>query len=613
MAGVGVHRQTASPIFGIDLLIDSFSRVLVEGEETPAGLHRDRTERLEQGAHVGTTVGATEEFLDLPGVPAGDRYSDELLVVGKNVGAGRIGVSIHPGLDRHDLERWDGDEQIDPHVVDDEWLTVGQAQAERLRVAQLATDPHPTVAFVERFAVVASAVNGDGHPRHGTNRGALVRIRAGPTSTGKVGSLLDATPDHSADERAPGIFRGWYIVGAGFTVLFVVYGLQFSYGEFRLAATEEEGWSQTTLSLIFAIYIGTYSLLSAVSGWATDRFGPRRTVAAGAFVLCAGYLTWASASSLLVVFIALAVVAPIGMSCSWVPVNATAVRWFIRRRGVASAIVTTGGSAGNIVAPPIAAWLIAGHGWRTALAIMASVGLVLMLGAAMVLVRDPESVGLLPDGDTSDMAQEVDANAVTAAEAVRSRTYWYLWAMYSLTFIVVFVPFVHGSAHAVDLGISKLTAATVVSSIGVGGVVGRLLVGSISDRIDRRRAVIVALALQVASFLGLAGADGLSLLYPSAALFGFGYGGAVAVFPALVGDYFGRVHAGSIVGRMFASAGALAAVGPYVAALIFDQTQSYRAAFVIAAALNGVAFVIALRLPRPTGAPPVVSPARAEA
>ena len=138
-------------------------------------------------------------------------------------------------------------------------------------------------------------------------------------------------------------------MAAGFIVLFVVYGLQFSYGEFRLAATEEEGWSQASLTLIFAIYIGTYSALSAVSGWATDRWGPRPTVAVGSCLLAGGYLLMSQASGLGLVVIGLAVVAPVGMSCSWVPVNATAVRWFVRRRGIASAIVTSGGSLGNIV------------------------------------------------------------------------------------------------------------------------------------------------------------------------------------------------------------------------------------------------------------------------
>ncbi len=406
--------------------------------------------------------------------------------------------------------------------------------------------------------------------------------------------------DHRTVGRFGGIFRGWLMVGAGFLVLFVVYGLQFSYGEFRLAATEEEGWSQASLTLIFAIYIGTYSALSAVSGWATDRFGPRRTVAAGSVMLCFGYVLWAQADSLVAVALALAVIAPIGMSCSWVPVNATAVRWFVKRRGTASAIVTSGGSVGNIVGPPVAAGLIAAYGWRQALTVMAAVGLILLLTAAAVLIKSPETVGLHPDGADEPPVSADDELSLTPAQASRSATFWIMWAMYSVTFLVVFVPFVHGSAFAVGLGIPKLSAATVISSIGVGGLTGRLLVGWISDRIDRRRAALLALCLQVAAFIGFASADGLAMLYPAAVAFGFGYGGAVAVFPALVADYFGRTHAGAIVGRMFATAGTMAAVGPFVAALIFEATDSYRSAFAIAAGLNGLAALLATRLP-PTG------------
>ncbi len=420
-----------------------------------------------------------------------------------------------------------------------------------------------------------------------------------PPDTALPGPRLGPRPS-PAGGRLP-FFRGWVIVGAGFAVLFMVYGLQFSFGEFRQAATESEGWSQTTLSGIFAVYIAVYSALSAVSGWATDRWGPRRTVAVGSILLIAGYLLWSVADDLLITTLALAVIAPIGMSCSWVPVNATAVRWFVERRGIAGAIVTTGGSAGNIVAPPIAAALILAVGWRAALAIMASVGLIGLLAAAALLVRDPESVGLHPDGHDHPPDPVADRSALTPAEAIRSSTYWLLSAMYSLTFIVVFVPFVHGSAFAVGLGIAPVTAATVVSSIGVGGIVGRLGMGAISDRIDRRLAVVAALTVETAAFAGLATADGLALLYPSAIAFGFGYGGSVALFPALVGDYFGRTHAGAIVGRMFAAAGAMAAIGPYVAALIFDATGSYRAAFVVAAVLNGTALLLATRLPAVRG------------
>lgn len=409
-------------------------------------------------------------------------------------------------------------------------------------------------------------------------------------------------PRTGSNVGTKGVFRGWIVVGAGALVLFVVYALQFSFGEFRLAATEAEGWSQTSLSAIFAVYIALYSGLSAVSGLATDRWGPRRTVAVGSFLLCGGYLLMASAGSLGLVVVALGVIAPIGMSCSWVPVNATAVRWFVRRRGIASAIVTAGGSVGNIVGPPVAASLIVATGWRNALAIMAIGGLALLLVAAALLIGSPEAVGLHPDGDQEPPTAEAGSVDRSAAQASRSSTFWLMLAMYSLTFVVVFVPFVHGSAFAVELGVSRIAAATVISSIGVGGLTGRLLVGWLSDRIDRRRAVVLALGLEVLAFAALASANGLPMLYPAAVAFGFGYGGSVAVFPALVADYFGRLNAGAIVGRMFALAGATAAIGPYVAALIFDASGSYRAAFAIAAALNGAALVLALLLPRPRGA-----------
>jgi MFS family permease len=72
------------------------------------------------------------------------------------------------------------------------------------------------------------------------------------------------------------------------------------------------------------------------------------------------------------------------------------------------------------------------------------------------------------------------------------------------------------------------------------------------------------------------------------------------MFPAIVGDQFGRLHAGSIVGAIFASAGSFAAIGPYVAAAIYDATSSYRVAFLLCAGANGLslAMVSLLRPPK---------------
>ena len=87
------------------------------------------------------------------------------------------------------------------------------------------------------------------------------------------------------------------MVGAAFTVLFVVYGIQFSYGTFVNDIVDDTGWSESRIQLIIALYISGYSVLSAISGVLTDRWGPRSVVAAGSFILTAGYLVWACFSA----------------------------------------------------------------------------------------------------------------------------------------------------------------------------------------------------------------------------------------------------------------------------------------------------------------------------
>ena len=84
-------------------------------------------------------------------------------------------------------------------------------------------------------------------------------------------------------------------------------------------------------------------------------------------------------------------------------------------------------------------------------------------------------------------------------------------------------------------------------------------------------------------------------------MFGFSYGGAVTCFPALVGDVFGRAHAGSIVGTLFAASGSLGAFGPFLAAWLFETSGSYRVAFLVSAASN----VVALSAGRGAAPPPV--------
>ena len=160
----------------------------------------------------------------------------------------------------------------------------------------------------------------------------------------------------NATSRA--LFHGWVVVSAAFTVLFLAYGLQFSHGVFI------PGWPRNSVGAarrphcpIPSTY-SLYSAFSAVTGQATDRFGPRRVISVGAVLLGSGWGLSALVEQPWQLNLTLGLLAAFGMSVAWVPCNATVACWFTRRRGTAVAIASTGVSLGNFVVPALSALIV---------------------------------------------------------------------------------------------------------------------------------------------------------------------------------------------------------------------------------------------------------------
>jgi OFA family oxalate/formate antiporter-like MFS transporter len=405
------------------------------------------------------------------------------------------------------------------------------------------------------------------------------------------------------------LFYGWVVVTCTFIVLFVAYGIQFSFGVFMHFISADTGWDRASLSFPYSMYVFIYSALGIASGRLTDRLGPRIVLTSGGALLASGIILVSRVHSLWHLYVALGIIAAAGMSAAYVPCNATVVRWFTVRRGLALSITSSGASFGMFVFPPLATGLIARYGWRGAYLILGIIAAIAIISCATFIVRDPEEMGLQPDGHPPDLQpNRITANVSVGAEwtlpeAKRTVAFWLLTTIFALTWLVVFMPMVHIVPFAVDLGISEFRAAMTISVIGFAGFAGRLAIGPISDRLGRVQTLGLSLLLQALAFLGFIFSTGLSMLYPSAAVFGFSYGGVTALFPALIGDFFGRLAVGAIVGFIFAVAGSPAAFGPLIAGYLYDVTKSYTIAFELSAALNIAALLLLFFLQRPQHQP----------
>lgn len=415
------------------------------------------------------------------------------------------------------------------------------------------------------------------------------------------------TPLEAAEVK-DGIFYGWVVVACTFTVLCIAYGIQFTFGVFMPAISTDTGWDRGSLSLPYSLYVFVYSALGIVTGRFTDRWGPRIVLTVGGCLLGSGIILVSQVQALWQLYLFLGLIAASGMSAAYVPCNATVVRWFTRKRGLALSMTSSGASFGMFIFPPLTTALIAAYGWRSSYIILGVLALSVISLCATFVVRDPEKMGLYPDGQlppessisTSDAVQSLSpTDDWTLASAKRTAAFWMLNVIFTLTWLVVFMPMVHIVPFAVDLGISQFQAAMTISVIGFAGFAGRLAIGSISDYLGRVPTLGLCLLLQALAFIGFTVSTDLSLLYAASAVFGFSYGGITALFPALIGDFFGRVAVGAIVGFIFALAGSPAAFGPLIAGYIYTATNSYTAAFLLSAALNAAALLLLFFLKKP--------------
>jgi MFS family permease len=290
-----------------------------------------------------------------------------------------------------------------------------------------------------------------------------------------------------------------------------------------------------------------------------------------------------------------------GMSATYMTASPTIVKWFVEKRGLALGIAQSGLGIGIMLIPPLVGTLIFSFGWRHACMILGASVFAVLFTTALFMIGHPEKVGLLPDGrrvvephgpgkrGLKSVSKEV---SWSATEAMHTRSFWVLTAIFFFTWLLVFLPLVHLVIFALDIGLSQKSALFALSFLGGSSTVGRLMMGYVSDRIGRKQTLGLNLALQVFSWFWIMGTYNAWMLIVFAVSFGFSYGGVNAVFPSIVGDYFGRLKAASVIGAIFSITGVSAAFGPFVGGYIYDLTQTYSFAFL----LGGLTNILALFL-----------------
>ena len=377
------------------------------------------------------------------------------------------------------------------------------------------------------------------------------------------------------------------VLGACLTQ-FMIIGLLFSYSLFFKTFEDEFGWSRTTLSGAASLAFLMMGVLATPLGHLSDRIGPRPVLAATGLACGIGYAMISQIAEPWHLFAIFGLFIGLGMSTHDVVTLSSVARWFNRRRGMMTGVVKTGTAAGQMLLPPIAAFLIAAYGWRNAATTLGVSAVFLLLLGAFLMKFPP----------AADANRDAAAPSNGLGSVLKSRVFWTLCAIQflflpSLTTIPLHIP-----VHGMDLGMSATSAAALLSVTAAASVVGRLTIGTFADRIGGKRGFVLCLVPLIAALLTLLEIETPWPLFAAVALYGFGHGGLFTIVAPTIAEFFGTRAVGAIFGAIVFFGTIGGAIGPILAGRTFDVTGSYDLAFMTLAGMAGLCLVLVLSLPR---------------
>ena len=424
--------------------------------------------------------------------------------------------------------------------------------------------------------------------------------------------------------RFPKIFFGWWIVLATGFVNFWGHGF-YTQGISAMfkPISAELGLTRAATSVASSIGRFEGGVEGPLTGWITDKFGPKWVILFGCFLIGLGLILMYFVNSLWAFYVVWGGITATGLNVGLaIPIDKTISNWFVKKRGTALGVRAIFQGMATIAVLPFIAWLLGRLDWRMTCVVGGAVMWLVGLPLIWFLVKQkrPEYYGLLPDGATVEAELASDTGRMitrgmeyaagvqevefTLRQAMKTPAYWLLILASAIGNLVTSPIMLHYMPFLTDMGIDPVKAALMLSSAGAIAIPTRLFAGFLADRFKKHQlrfipmGTYLIIAAGVISFLLN---QTITMAYVFLIMFYIGFTAGVPLNTAIRARYFGRKSLGSIQGVTTMIMLPFGVVAPVYVGWIYDTTGSYISAFRLFPVLLAFSAILVLfaRPPKP--------------
>jgi len=358
-------------------------------------------------------------------------------------------------------------------------------------------------------------------------------------------------------------------------------GIGDTYSVFLRPLEAEFGWSRSSLTSVYSLYLLVNGFAAPFVGMAFDRMGPRWAYTFGLVVLGGAFLLAGSLERLWQFYLLVGVSVGIGACITrMVPSSGLLSRWFRARLSTALGVAYSGFGVGSVVFVPLAQLLISRFEWQSAYRVLGAILLVAALGVALGLPWKRFRAG--HPAYRVDVLRGEGGGGWTLRGALKSRMYWALAQAFFCTSVAMFIILVQLVVFFIDAGFPPLTAATAVGFVGMLSAMSVMGSGFLSDRFGVRQTVstsFVGTASGMLLLIALATNPSGLLLVAFVLVFGLCMGVRGPIISSVCAKHFAGPRVATIYGTIYATNALGAACGSLLGGVLHDLTDGYRTGF----------------------------------
>lgn len=401
------------------------------------------------------------------------------------------------------------------------------------------------------------------------------------------------------------------IVTAAATGINLALGVLYAWSIFKdaIAQSVAEGapggfaWNPASLNDPYAVACLCFAFGMIPAGRLQDAKGPRLTSLVGGLLVGAGMVMISMTTSYMGWLIGFGLLVGTGIAFGYSAATPAAIKWFPHNKtGLIAGIVVAGFGLAPVYIAPLSTSLLASVGLQQTMLILGVGFLVVVCALSMLLVNPPP--GFTPKGFVDRRAHSgarerarsnFERPQLSPGEVLRRPNFWLLWFLFFISAGAGLM--VIGSISGMAKSSMGANAFFAVVLLAVGNAGGRVVAGTLCDKIGPKSTLIAVLAFQAAlMFLSIpfVAADDASafLLVSTATFIGFNYGANLSMFPSFAKDLWGIRHFGVNYGILFTAWGVGGFVMSRVSQTLVSSTGSYSSSFAIAGSLLTAGLVL---------------------